>query len=101
MTKLNAALPKGEANGLEAISRQLVESPHSYHIVVAVIDCKKVTTDNDSGEVEPTARIRRVEPLSGDDAAAVEQIMRRSKDQRLGRPVLDFGVDVETGEVRL
>lgn len=63
MTKLNSSLPKdNDKNGLNALSRKLVDNPETEHIVVAVIDCKSINTDIDTGDVEPTVRILRVEP---------------------------------------
>ena len=42
MTKLASALPKGESNGLEALARELIDSPSSVHVVVALVDCKRI-----------------------------------------------------------
>ena len=56
MTKLASALPKGEANGLNALSRKLTDEPEAVHVVIALVDCKSITTDVDTGDVEPTAR---------------------------------------------
>ena len=66
MAKLTSALPKGEANGLSALDRDLIDSPSSIHVVIALVDCKKITTDVDSGDVEPVARIRRIEVIRED-----------------------------------
>jgi hypothetical protein len=44
MTKLASSLPGGDANGLTALARQLIDSPHDIHVVVALVDCKKITT---------------------------------------------------------
>lgn len=111
MTKLASQLPRGDGNGLDAIARQLVEDPHALRAVVALIDCRKITTDNDTGEVEPTARIRRVEVIVGEDLALAEKVMRRALEKRLGETVLPIeledeiadafrDVNPQTGEVR-
>ena len=109
MAKLNAALPKGEANGLSAIDRALIDNPSDIHVVVALVDCKKITTDVDSGDVEPVARIRRIEVIREDkDRAAI--MLRRALEVRTGKTVLPFdleedmrvafeGIDPSTGEV--
>ena len=109
MAKLTAGLPKGEANGLSALDRELIDSPSTVHVVIALIDCKKITTDVDSGDVEPVARIRRIEVIREDkDRAAM--MLRRSLEVRTGKTVLPFdleedmraafeGIDPSTGEI--
>lgn len=111
MTKMAGALPQGDANGLTAISRELVDDPHKIHVVLALVDCKRITTDNDSGEIVPTARIRRIEVVSGgQDAALAQKMMRRALEERTGKTVLPFDleedlraafgrVDPDTGEI--
>lgn len=110
MTKLTSALPKGDGNGLDALARDLIDSPHDVHVIVALVDCKKITTDNDSGEIEPTARIRRVEVISEDDKDLAAKMLRRALERRTGKTVLPFdleedmraafgNVDPSTGEI--
>ena len=110
MTKLTSALPKGDGNGLDALARDLIDSPHDVHVIVALVDCKKITTDNDSGEIEPTARIRRVEVISEDDKDCAAKMLRRALERRTGKTVLPFdleedmraafgNVDPSTGEI--
>lgn len=98
MTKLASKLPKGDGNGLDSIARPLVENPHEMHVVIALIDCSKTTTDNDSGEVEPTARIRRVEVVAQDDLDAAEKLMRRALEKRTGNTVLPIDLEDEITE---
>jgi hypothetical protein len=110
MTKLAAGLPQGEGNGLIALSRNLIENPHEVHVVIALVDCKKVTTDNDSGEVIPTARIRRIEAITADDRDVAAKMLRRALEKRTGKTVLPFdleedlraafgSIDPDTGEI--
>lgn len=110
MTKLSASLPDGNTNGLGSIADALVETPHRLHIVIAVLDCKQTTTDNDSGEVIPTARIRRIEPIATDDREVAAQIMPRAMERRTRKAVLPIelendlraaldGIDPDTGEI--
>lgn len=110
MTKIASALPGGDANGLTAIARDLIDNPHEIHVVVALVDCKRTTTDNDSGEVVPTARIRRVEVIGGQDKDLAAKMMRRALETRTGKTVLPFdleedlraafgGIDPDTGEI--
>lgn len=110
MTKLTSSLPAGDGNGLNAIARALIDSPRDVHVVVALIDCKKITTDNDSGEVEPTARIRRIEAIEAADRDLAAKMMRRALERRTGKTVLPFDleedlraafgpIDPNTGEI--
>ena len=110
MTKITSSLPGGDANGLVAIARDLIDNPHEIHVVIALVDCKKTTTDNDSGAVEPTARIRRIEVIDGPDKDLAAKMMRRALEQRTGKTVLPFdleedlraafgNIDPDTGEI--
>lgn len=111
MTKIASSLPGGDANGLTAIARQLIDNPHDIHVVVALVDCKRITTDNDSGEIVPTARIRRIEALADpEDMALSQKMLRRALERRTGKTVLPFDleedlraafgrVDPDTGEI--
>lgn len=109
MTKLSSSLPKGEPNGLNALARQLIDAPHAVHVVVALVDCKKLATDCDTGDVEPTARIRRIEAIDGDDKDLAAKMLRRALELRTGKAVLPFDleedlrsifVDPDTGEIQ-
>lgn len=111
MTKLTGSLPQGDGNGLDAISRNLIDQPREIHVVIALIDCKKTTTDNDTGAIEPTARIRRIEPIEGDDKELAAKMLRRALERRTGQAVLPFDLEEDlrsvfrdfdpgTGEIR-
>ncbi len=108
---LGGKLPKGDANGLGPVIADLIAEPHRFHVILAIIDCAKVTTNHDTGEVIPTARVRRIEVVRAEDLRAAERLMRRALEGRSGRTVLPldleddiavaFGqVDPETGEKR-
>jgi len=90
---LSGALPKGDANGLGPVVRTLIDEPHRFHVVMAIIDCKQVSTNHDTGEVIPTARIRRIEVILRDDLNAAQQLMRRSLEKRSGRTVLPLDLE--------
>lgn len=107
--KLGAALPKGEGDGLSAIAPDLVRDPKRLRVVMAIIDCKKVTTDHDTGDIIPVARIRRIEVVTGPDLHSAEKLMRRALEKRSGETVLPLdledalheafqNVDPDTGE---
>ena len=93
MTKLNSALPKGEGNGLAAAARQLIDEPHQVQVVIALIDCKSITTDNDTGEIQPTARIRRIEAIIDADKDVAATMLRRALERRTGKTVLPFDLE--------
>lgn len=110
MTKLASSLPGGDANGLTAIARDLIDNPHEIHVVVALVDCKRFTTDNDTGEIVPTARIRRIEVIAANDKDLAAKMMRRALEGRTGKQVLPFDleedlraafgrIDPDTGEI--
>lgn len=110
MAKLASTLPQGEGNGLTAIARALIDNPHDVHVVIALVDCKKITTDNDSGEIVPTARIRRIEAIEAADKDIAAKMMRRALEKRTGKTVLPFdleedlrtafgNIDPNTGEI--
>lgn len=93
--KIGGTLPSGDANGLGPIVSDLVQHPHRFHVLIAIVDCKKVTTDNDSGEVIPTARIRRVEVVLPEDLKPAEKLLRRSLEKRAGKTVLPMDLEDE------
>jgi len=110
MTRLTGTLPGGDANGLVAIARQLIDSPHEVHVAVVLLDCKSSKVDHDTGEIIPTARIRRVEVIGKQDKELAQQMMRRALEARTGKTVLPFdleedmrsafgGIDPNTGEI--
>lgn len=111
--KLAGLLPKGDADGLAPITNDLIKHPQRFHVLMVLVDCKSVVTDNDSGDVVPTARIRRIEVIGRedrDDLKAAEKLMRRALERRSGDTVLPLdledelsiafaGVDPLTGEL--
>ncbi len=111
MTSLSGSLPKGDGNGLDAIARKLIDTPHDVHVVLALVDCKAIKTNVDTGDVEATARIRRIEPIDGQDKHLAHNMLRRALEQRTGKTVLPFdleedirsafgNVDPRTGEIK-
>jgi hypothetical protein len=93
---LAGSLPAGDANGLAAIARELLENPEKVHVVVALVDCSKITTKVDSGDVIPTVRVRRIEVVSDpEDGRRMRQIVRREWERRTGKTVLPFEMEEE------
>jgi hypothetical protein len=110
VTRLASGLPKGEGNGLTVLARKLIDNPSRIHVVIALIDCKKISTDVDTGDVEATARIRRIEAVLPEDHPVAQTMLRRSLDKRIGKEVLPYdleeelrvafeGIDPDTGEI--
>lgn len=93
--KIGGQLPKGDANGLGPIVRDLIDHPHRFHVLLAIVDCKKVAMDHDSGEVIPTARIRRVEVVLPEDLKSAEKLLRRALEKRAGLTVLPMDLEDE------
>lgn len=82
MAKLAGALPKD--NGLSAIAGAMVQDPEQIHVVIALVDCSKLTTNTDTAEVEATARIRSIEVMKGPDADQAHAMLRRTAADRTG-----------------
>ena len=93
---LGSKLPKDERNGLGAISAALVDVPGARQLVVAIVDCSKVTIDMDSGDNVPTARILAIEGFEAGSAIGrqLREIIRRQHAHRTGRQELPFDGDV-------
>lgn len=87
MTKLNSALPKG-SNGLTSLATRMIRTPEELHVVIALIDCSSIKTDTDTGDIEPTARIIRVEALTDADKPAALAMFRAAIAKRTGAAVL-------------
>jgi len=88
-------LPDGDGNGLGVIYGTLIRRPHKCHVVIAIVDCAKITTNADTGEIKPTARLRRIEVVAEDDLLIAEQILSRAVDARLGHEQLPFDLEAD------
>jgi hypothetical protein len=86
--KLASTLPNNKANGLDAITADLIRNPERFKVVMAIVDCKSLTTDVDTGEVVPTARIRRIEAVLRSDMGSARLLMERATEARTGQVAL-------------
>lgn len=93
--KMSGKLPNGEADGLSQLAGALVENPHKVHVAVLLLDCKSVTTDQDTGDTVPTARVRRVEVVRREDLKQAEKLVRRALEERSGTTVLPMELEDE------
>jgi hypothetical protein len=100
MTKLSGTLPKEYSDdGLGSINQELIAHPHETRVVVALIDCKTITKDADSGLEVATARILHVEPITDPDHEdRAREMLLDAQEQRTGRKALPL-VTGDTGEV--
>lgn len=87
---LLGSLPNDDRNGIGMISSALCDSPESVHVIIALVDCTKITTKVESGDIIPTARIRHVEAFPGvtADASEVRRLLRRAFERRTGKEEL-------------
>lgn len=100
MTKLSSSLPKEyEDDGLGSINIDLVKRPTDTQMVVAMIDCKSVTRDIDTGIDVATARILHIEPLREHEADQARELLQNAQERRTGRRAIPGIVNGATGEV--
>ena len=94
MTRLAAALPKDATkNGLDAIASELLLEPLKRHLVLAVVDCSKITTDTATGDCDATVRVLRIEQVHPDDVAEAERLVRRALEYRSRDTVLPIDLE--------
>ncbi len=92
---MSGSLPQGDGNGLAAIISDLIRDPKRFHAAIAIVDTAKITTKPDTGEVIPTARIRRIEVITQSDLKIAETLMRRALDKRTGKATLPFDLEAD------
>lgn len=90
---LSARLPRGDANGIGPIVKELISEPETVHALIVLVDCKKITTDVDSGETVPIMRIRRIEAIRPADIKDAQRLIRRSWEDRNGGTVLPMEME--------
>jgi hypothetical protein len=98
--KRQAVLPKGEENGLAAIAPELVAEgahrrPKRLRAAMVIFDARRVAIDSDTGEELVTVRLRRIEPLLGEDLPAAEKLLRRALEARSGQTTLPLELEDE------
>lgn len=92
--KLSSKLPDYPENGLEAVAHELVTKPEDVVVVVVRLDTVRLTTDLDTGNIVPTARILSIEPLrDGSEAQTAVDLMRSAFEARTGLAQLPFESD--------
>lgn len=92
--RLSSRLPKGDANGLGPLVQKLLDDPEQVQVVVALVDCQKITDDIDSGDRIPTLRVRRIEGVTDSgDRERLRMILVREYERRTGKVVLPFDLE--------
>lgn len=93
--KLSSKLPKDNMNGLSEIAPALQQDPRATHVALVVLNAQKFVEDVDTGEVEPTMRILRIERILPQDASTAETMIRRALEARTGQTTLPLDVEDE------
>lgn len=97
---MSASLPGDDRDGLASLARQLVDDPSQVHVVVALVDCTKITSKVESGDVIPTARIRAIEPIGTHaDALEMRRLLRRAYERRTGKVELPLELEYALEEI--
>ncbi len=100
--KLSSRLPGDpETNGVDAMADQLVADPSAIRYAVVWFDISKITDETDTGNMIPTLRVRRLEPmgLATDVPPALAQLVADAFQARTGRAPMPFAmVEVQEGE---
>lgn len=92
--RLSSRLPKGDANGLDPIVRTLLDEPERVQVVVALVDCQKITEDIDSGDRIVTIRVRRIEGVADKgDREVLRNLLLREYERRTGKLVIPFELE--------
>lgn len=91
--KLAGALPPGTANGLAYIVDDLVQDPQGFHVALVVLDCSQTTVKTDTGEVVPTARVRRIMPILDADIPTAQRMLERAVEKHSGQTMLPFELE--------
>lgn len=87
MTRLAGNLPE-TANGLDAISEELLAAPLEERIVVGIIHCPKANDDFVNGRHIPYVAFRAIEPLTGTAASQARKLLVRAYTTRTGQESL-------------
>ena len=75
-----------EYNGMEGIREDLIAKPLERHVIVAVIETIRLSTDvRDGGTITPTVRLCNVEPVFGDDAVIARKLLDAAYHERTGQ----------------
>lgn len=84
--KIGTKLPKDEdRNGLDSLFRDLLNDPHRPRVAIVVLETSKITKDLDNYDTVPTVTIRAIEPVDGEDAGHLRNMLLRAYEARTGQ----------------
>jgi len=93
---VSGKMPSGDGNGLVAVLSELVREDKAQFVTIALVDCKTVKLDKDTGEKIPTVRIRRIEVvLDAGDMKVARRLMERALSARTGQETLPYDLASE------
>jgi len=92
--KMQSKLPSGSKNGLPSVIDEIHSNPSKIRYALVAFDCESTTTNFDNGDVTPTLRVLRIEPVLRDDMTTVRRLMEHSLERRTG--VATLPMDDET-----
>ncbi|WP_116044006.1 DNA translocase FtsK [Amycolatopsis palatopharyngis] len=89
---LSSTLPKGDVNGLDALTDALTDSPKGGHVVLMVVEGSRFSTNLDTGEIVRQVRATQIEAFAGGsaDANLLINLLRAEYQARTGKNELPF-----------
>lgn len=86
--KYTSKRPDEELDGLQAYEDHFKSSQHDDVVVVAVVSGHTLVEDLNDGMRTATVRFKQVEPVNGEDAKTVRDLLRERYAKRTGNAVL-------------
>lgn len=98
--QIKPSQPKEQHNGLASLEADIVNAPKGEEIVAIVTYVReKRVEDEKTDDYYPVLGIKHIEPVKGEQLAAVKAIQLAAYQSRTGENELDFsGVEDEGGE---
>lgn len=86
MSKLTVRLSKdSDMHGLYELASRGIQRPKNRHLVIALVDCEKVTTDIDTRINDATLRILSLEEVTPEDLLEGARLYLAAMYERLGK----------------
>lgn len=77
-----------ELNGLEAISKELIDDPLKRHVVIGVVEVARVVTDYEEGSgVTPVVKFLQIEPMRDSAIEQARELLAAAFNARTGQAV--------------
>jgi hypothetical protein len=84
-------MPSDDVNGLNAITKDLLDNPRQLRLVVAIVDVEATNVNHDKGIEKPRLRVRHIEPILSDkDVAEAQNLLSKALAARTGAEQLPF-----------